>query len=172
MVFTPIQVSEIATGQPVSNETQTKIKENFENLHSRLTTLEGGGSTVYPPIIMRVNGYYGESGDLLIPANNLLTTTLNFNLTVTGVRLICEKAGISGQTVIDLKYKRAAGAWTSILTTKPSVSFSAGDFATSTNAVLNPAEVNLQAGDFISLSVDDAQKRASNLFVRIDYIKN
>lgn len=171
MTYVPLTTAEIATGQPVSNETATKIKNNFDSLDSRTTTLEGGGNTVYPPLIFRVNGLYGESGDLAIPAANLLKTTLNFNLTVTGCRILIDEAGISGVTEIDLKYKRGAGAYTSIFTTKPSVDYSAGNDSTSTNAVLNGSEVNLQAGDILALSITDAQKRAKNLIVRLDFIK-
>lgn len=162
---------EIATGQPVSNETATKIKDNFESLDGRVTTLEGGGSTVYPPVIFRVNGSYGEPGDLAIPANGILKTTLNFNLTVTGVRIIVDQAGVSGTTEIDLKYKRGAGAWTSIFSTKPSVLYSAGDDSTSTNAVLNMSQVDLQAGDILRMDLTSAQARAIGMLVRLDYIK-
>lgn len=171
MTYTPITVSEIATGEPVSNETATKIKDNFESLDGRLTTLEGGGSTVYPPIIFRVNGPYGESGDLAIPANGILKTTLNFNLTVTGVRILIDQAGISGTTEIDLKYKRGVGAWTSIFTGKPSVLHSAGDDSTSVNAVLNMSQVNLQAGDILRLDITSVQARAVGMLIRLDYIK-
>lgn len=171
MAFTPISTSEIATGQPVSNETATKIKGNFDSLDSRMTSLEGGGSTVYPPIIMRVNGTYGESGDLVIPANGILKTTLNFNLLITGVRLIIDNAGISGTTEIDLKYKRGVGSYTSIFTTKPSVGFGSGDDATSTNAILNLSQVNLQAGDILRMDITSVQARAVGMMVRIDYIK-
>lgn len=171
MAFTPITEAEIKTGEPVSAETQAKIKENFDSLDQRMTTLEGGGSTVYPPIIMRVNGPYGEPGDLQIPADGILKTTPNFNLTVTGARLLIDKAGVSGTTEIDIKYKRGGGAWTSIFTAKPSVASVAGDDATSTNAELNPSHVNLQAGDLIRLDIVSAQKRAVGMLVRLDYIK-
>ncbi len=172
MSFIPVTTNEIATGEPVSNNVQTKVKENLDNLNARVTTLEGGGSTVYPPIIMRVNGSYGESGDLAIPAVGLLKTTLNFNLTVTGARLIIDQAGISGVTEVDIEYKRGAGSWTSIFTTKPSVSYTAGNDATSTNAQLDAGQVNLQAGDLVRLSISSVQARASGLMVRLDYIKN
>lgn len=172
MAFTPISENEIATGEPVSSSTATLVKENLDNLNSRVTTLEGGGSTVYPPIVLRVNGSYGESGDLAIPATGLLKTTLNFNLTVTGVRLIVDQAGISGTTEIDLEYKRGAGSWTSVFSTKPSLSYTAGNDSTSTNAVLDAGEVNLLAGDLVRLSITSAQARSIGLMARIDYIKS
>ncbi len=171
MSFIPLSTAEIATGEPVSNETATKIKDNFNNLDSRTTSLEGGGATVYPPIIMRVNGPYGELGDLALPAEKILKTTCNFNLTVTGVRILIDKAGISGSTEIDIKYKRGSSAWTSILNVRPTVNFSAGDDSTSVNAELNASEVNLQAGDLIRMDILSAQLRASGMLARIDYIK-
>lgn len=171
MTFTPITTQEIKTGEPVSNQTMNKIKENLESLDSRASSLEGGGSMVYPPVILRVNGPYGEPGDLQIPANGILKTTLNFNLTITGARLIVDKAGISGTTEIDIKYKRGAGAWTSIFTTKPSLTYTAGDDSTSTNAALNLSEILLQAGDLVRLDILSAQHRAIGMMVRLDYIK-
>lgn len=171
MSFQTITTAEITTGEPVKNTTQTKIKDNFDNLDTRVTSLEGGGNTVYPPIVMRVNGYYGESGELTIPATGFLKTTMNFNLTLTGVRILIDNAGISGITEIDLKYKRGAGAYTSIFTTKPSVSYSAGNDSISTNAVLNPSEVYLQAGDILRLDITTVQARANGLTIRIDYSK-
>ena len=171
MSFNPLNTAEIAVGEPVKNTTQTKIKDNLDNLNERIESLEGGSSTTYPPIILRVNGTYGEHGDLQLPANGILKTTLNFNITITGARLIIDEAGVSGTTEIDIKYKRGVGAYTSIFTTKPSVGFASGDDSTSSNGILNISEVGLQAGDIIRLDILDAQIRAQGLMIRLDYIK-
>lgn len=172
MSYNSITNTEIASGEPVLNTTQTKIKENFENLNSRVSTLEGGGSVVYAPIILRINGSYGESGDLTIPSLGILKTTCNFNMIITGVRLLIDNAGVSGTTQVDVQYKRGAGSWTSVFTTKPSVSYSSGDDSVSTNGVLDAGEVSILAGDLIRLNIDSVQARASGLMVRIDYIKS
>ncbi len=168
MTFIPITTGEIAVGEPLTNSTATKIKDNFDNLDERITDVETGSSTVYGPIVLNVNGEYST---LTTPYTNLLKTTINFNITVTGVRLIIDDAGTSGTTEIDIKFKRGSGSYTSILSTKPSVAYSAGDDSTSTNAVLNPGEVDLQAGDIIRLDLTSSQSRASSFIVRIDYIK-
>lgn len=167
MAFNSINSNEIDTGKPVSNSTQSKIKNNFDNLNNRVTSLEGGSSTVYPPLILNVNGDYTS----MAGAKGVLTTTLNFNLTVTGVRLLIDKAGSSGTTQIDIEYKRGAGSWTSILSTKPSLSYSDGDNTISTNGVLNSGEVNLEAGDKIRLNITSAQAHANGMMARIDYAK-
>lgn len=171
MTWQEITDQEIETGEPVKSSTASKLKNNLVNLQERIAAVEQGGNTVYPPIIMAVRGAYGESGDLEIPALNLAKTTLNFNLTITGVRLIIDQAGESGATEIDIKYKRGGGDYTSIFTTKPTVAFGAGNDATSTNAVLDQTHVNLQAADILRLDLTAAQKRAKNFLVRIDYAK-
>lgn len=170
MAFISISSGEIATGEPVSNTTQAKIQENFDNHETRILGLETSTSAVYPPIIFRINGHYPTLG----VSTDVLRTTCNFNLTLTGARLLLDKAGTAGTTEVDLLYKRGAGAWTSVLTTKPSVSYTAGDNAISTNAVLDAGEVGLQAGDLIRLDITSTQTGdvTSGLILRIDYNKS
>ena len=57
MSYTAINSGEIESGKPVRADTQTKIKENFDDHESRILAVETGAATVYPPIILRVNGY-------------------------------------------------------------------------------------------------------------------
>lgn len=171
MDWQEITDEEIQTGEPVKSSTASKFKNNINLLQERITEAEEGGNTVYPPIILVVGGAYGEPGELQIPAIGAVKTTLNFNITVTGVRLIVDQAGESGTTEIDIKYKRGIAEYTSIFSTKPSLGFAEGNDATSTNALLNPAHVNLQAGDIIRVDITAAQKRAETLIVRIDFVK-
>lgn len=168
-----ITEAEIATGEPVQSKTLTKVRENFDEVDNRVTNLEGGGNTVYPPIILSVNGTYGEPGDfdVALHGTGVLKTTLNFPIIITGVRLLIDKAGVSGTTEIDLKYKRGIGAYQSIFTTRPSVGYGEGDDSISTNAEVNSSYSTLQAGDILRLDVTAVQKRAVTLTVRIDYVK-
>lgn len=168
MAFIPITLNEIAVGEPISNSTLTVVRENFDNHESRILGVETGAGTVYPPIILRVNGFYSTLGIY----SRAVTTTCNFNLTITGIRLIIDVAGSSGTTEVDVLYKRGGGSWTSVLTTKPSVVYSAGDNAVSSNAVLNLGQVDLQAGDLIRLDITSTQAGAANGFsTRIDFNK-
>lgn len=168
MSFTAITTQEIAVGEPVSNATQTKIKENFDNHESRLLTVEGGGNTVYPPIIFRCNG---NPALLAIPYTGFLKTTCNFNLTITGVRLIIDTAGSAGSTEIDIKFKRGSDPYTSIFSTLPSLSYTTGADATSSNGVLNPTYTSLETGDIIRLDITSAQTASKNFIVRVDFTK-
>ncbi|MDX9730208.1 MAG: hypothetical protein RBT63_00420 [Bdellovibrionales bacterium] len=168
MAFTPLTGSEIAVGKAVRNETQEKIRDNFDNHEARINGLETGGSMVYPPLIMRVNGNYAFQ-----PIDQqILITTCNFDLMVTGVFLLLDVAGFSGTTEIDVEYKRGSAAWESVFTTRPSIPSSAGNNAISTNAVLNPDNVEIQAGDLIRLILKSKQSgNPRGLMARIDFNK-
>lgn len=168
MAFIAITTSEINPGEPVAGTTQTKIKDNFDDHESRMTSLESGSATIYPPIIFRVNGFYADDGVLV----GILKDTINFNLEIQGVFLIIDEAGISGTTELDILYKRGAGSYTSIFTTKPSVAFGAGNDAISSNAVLHSTNKLLQAGDFIRLDTTAVQLDGKSFTVRIDYVKS
>ena len=167
MAYVEITSGEITSGEPVTNGTQTKIKDNLIAHESRITSLEGGSAVVYAPIIFRVNGQY----DTLGATSGVLKTVANFNLTITGVRIYIDTSGSSGTTEIDIKYSRSGGAYTSILTTKPSVAYSAGHDAVSSNAILDVSQVNLQTGDIIRLDTTSVQTAGRSFMVRIDFSK-
>lgn len=167
MAFVPVTTAEIAVGEAVSNATLTKIKNNFDEFDSRLTSIEAGNNYVYQPINLSVRGKY----DFFNGSIGIVKTTPNFSMTLTGVRLIIDIAGSSGTTEIDLEFKRGGGAWTSLFTTKPSVSYTAGNDATSSNQLLNPTYVDLQAGDLIRLNLTSAQTAGIGFMVRIDFVK-
>lgn len=168
MPFIPITEAEIEPGKSVRSETLDKIRTNLDELDSRATALEGGTNTVYPPIIFRVNGPYSS----LVGVDGVLSTTCNFNLTITGVYLICETAGSAGTTTVELEYKRGAGAWTAVCSTPPSLAHSAGNYAQSTNAVLDPANVGIQAGDFLRINLTSTQTAPKDFFVRVDFVSS
>lgn len=161
MSYTSITSGEIQSGQPVATTTQTKIKTNLDDHETRILSLEAS-SAVYPPIIFRVNGFY-------MPVNGVLKTTANFSLNITGVWLIIDQAGSNNSTQIDIKRKRGAGAYESILSTLPSVPYIAGNDARSTNGVLDPTKVDIQVGDILRLDISAVQTDGQSFMVRIDY---
>lgn len=168
MAFVPIPENPLLPGKPVTTDILAAIRSNFSNLDSRVTSVEGGGNVVYPPILLRLNGNYAS-----IPLyEQTLLTTINFSLTLTGVFLICENAGSSGDTEIDVQYKRGVGSWTSVFNTKPKVNYADGALAISSNGVLNFSLVNLLAGDYLRLLLTAKQGGTPRgLLVRIDFNK-
>ena len=170
MAFTTITTGEIASGEPLKNSTMTKVKDNLDDLDARVTNLDL--TIAQPPIILAVNGTYTN-----YVVNGILKTTLNFNLTVTGVFLLVDTAGSSGTTQIDLKFSRAGAAYVSMLSTLPAITYQGGNDsisstgAYSTAAVVNPTYETLQAGDILRLDITSVQTAGRNFMVRIDYLK-
>jgi len=172
MAFTTITTGEIASGEPNTNGTWTKVKDNLDDLDSRVTALDL--TVALPPIIFRVNG---NPSKLVFPFTGFLKTTINFNMKITGVYLLIDTAGSAGSTTVDLLYSRAGAAYVSILTTKPSITYQGGNDAISsagaysTAAVINTTYDDLLAGDIIRLDVTAGQTASRNFIVRVDYTK-
>jgi hypothetical protein len=167
MAYSSITTQQIAIGEPITNELMTKVKDNFDNHEARLTVAEVGSSTYYDPITFHI---YGRPSQLTLPYSDYMRTTVNFNITITGVFLLIDIAGSSGATEIDIKHN-TSGSFTSVFSTKPSVAFGAGNNAISTNGVLNPSFVNVDSGKVIQLDVTLAQVDCRNAIIRLDYIK-
>lgn len=167
MAYVAITTAEIAVGEPTTNTTFTKVKDNLINHETRIVSLEGGGSVVYPPLEFRVNGYYGYQG----AATGWVKYIPNFALTLTGARLYIDQAGTAGTTEIDIMVKSGVGAYTSIFTTKPSLAFGAGNDSVSSNGILDPTKVNILAGDIIRLDTTSVQTLGHSFIVKLDYIK-
>jgi hypothetical protein len=165
-MFTALTSTEVASGKPVSATTTQKIKDNFDDHETRIESLEASIIN-FLPIILGVNGYYAVF-------NNVLKTTANSNLTITGVRILINVAGSTGTTQIDVKRSRASvssGAYQSIFSTLPSVASAAGNDALSSNGVLDLTKVDIQAGDILRLDITSAQTKGYGFEVRIDYTR-
>jgi hypothetical protein len=166
MAYVAITTGEITTGEPTTNSTWTKVKDNFTDLDTRITAAEVSVAT--DPMLFSVIGRYKN-----FVAIDQGKITVNYNLTVTGIFLICNTAGSGGSTTIDIKRSRSGGAYTSLLTTLPSVGYAAGADAISSNAVLNATYTPLLAGDIIRLDITTSQTGTpKGLMVRIDFTKN
>ena len=170
MAYIALKSTEVAAGKPTTSSLLTKVKDNLIDHETRITSVETGATTVYPPIIMSVSGPYA---DFTTPQRTaVLKTTTNFALLITGARLIIDSPGSSGSTQVDILKKTGSGAWFSIFTTKPSVLSSSGADALSTDGVLDATRVNIAAGDLIRLDLTSVQGGVPNgFFVRLDYNK-
>jgi hypothetical protein len=168
MSFTVLPTSIIESGDPITEELwDTYVKDNFDNHESRIVGLEGGSNVVYPPYFWNVTGPYERS----VPLVNCGIIRLNFNLTVLAGRLLIGTAGTSGTTQIDFLYKRGANPFTTIFSTKPSVSFASGDYFVSTNGIINFP--TLLAGDIIRMDITTTQAGSPrNLLGLLEYEKD
>lgn len=143
MAHDPINSSEIAAGQPTKQELFQKIKGNDDDHETRLELVEIAVAN-FIPIQFDVIGPYWAAGAPLVVCN---TFRVPFDMTLISALLQIGEAGISGTTEVDVEYKRGGGSWTSIFSVRPSVSYSAGDNAKSSNAVL--AVTSLLADDLL-----------------------
>lgn len=164
-MYTPMTATELETGKPASTTVFGKVKGNFEDHETRIAALELGSTTDYPPILFHVNGPYWVNG----VKNDVVRAVSSFSLNVVGVRIIVGTAGTAGTLSVDIKKKSGGGAWTSILNTQPSVAFGAGNDAVSVNAVVNPAQQLVLAGDLLRLDITGVQANGVSFMVRVDY---
>lgn len=163
MAYTPFTTAEVTAGEPVTQDLFTKVKDDFADHETRITAVEAATSSYRPLEYDIQGGYWG----LTIPYTGILYDRINFSMTLLAARLIIVTAGTSGTTTVNVEYKRGAGSWTTIFTTKPSVAYTAGDLAVSTNAVL--AVTSLQAGDFLRVNIDTVQQVTFGLKLQLEY---
>lgn len=156
--------SAISYDNTSSGATATNVQDVIDEIFAE--GVGGGGSTgVFPPIILRVNGRYSQLG----AADDILRTTINFDINITGVRILIDKAGSAGDTEIDIKYKRGDGPWTSIFSVPPVANYADGDDFLSDSGTLDGTQGELKAGDIIRLDQLSVQTDGVGYLVRIDW---
>lgn len=152
MAFDNLNTDEIQPGKPTKTELFRKTKDSLEDLDGRTTTVENAVSS-FLELDFELYGDYSAFGTI----DKAVVKRINFGIKIVAARLLILIAGTGGTTEIDLLYKRGAGAWTSLVTTRPSVGFGDGDYAISTNGVLDAGEVNLSAGDLLAMDLTGSQ---------------
>ena len=149
MAFIAIDATAIESGDPVTADLWTKTKDNFDDHETRLTSVEGGSNVAYAPYNYHVSGEYPAT------FTNAGLVRIPFDIDIDGARLLVFTAGSSGSTEINFLYKRGAGAWTTIFSTRPSVPDTDGDYSISTNQVLSVTQ--LLAGDLLRMDITAKQ---------------
>jgi len=161
VAFITLSAADLVAGEPTKQEIFTQIKDNEDNLDSRLTVVEGS-TNLYRPIQFDVLGLYGDG----IVQDGLMFDLVRFDITVTNVLLFIHDAGTAGSTTIDVEYKRGVGAFTSILSSPLSVAFGTGDYAIGTETLSTTA---LLTGDILRLNVDAVQTLGQGFSVLIEF---
>lgn len=169
MARTQFTAAEIASGESNTSILWNKIKDNDDDHQTRIVSLEGGSAVAYIPLDFSFTGDYSSYPTFL----DLERRRVNFDLKILGVRLHIITAGPSGTTEVDVLFKRGVAAFVSILSTKPSVGFAAGDETTSSNAILDASKVDLLAADLIRVDLTSTQNDgASGFLVSVDFEKS
>lgn len=161
MAFITLTSADLVAGEPTKQEIFTRIKDNLDDLDSRLTVAESS-TNLYRPIAFDVIGLYGDN----IVKDGLMFEIVRFDITVLNVLLFIHDAGSTGSTTIDVEYKRGVGAFTSILSSPLSVAAGSGDYAVGTGTLSTTA---LLTGDILRLNVDAVQTLGLGFSVLIEF---
>lgn len=115
------------------------------------------------PITFQINGPYSVDG---ANQTEVILDRVAFNLTITGAKLLIKTAGTGGTTETDIQYSTNGGSsWTSVFSTKPSVSASFGNYAESSNAAVLENGVSLSAGALLRLNITQVQSGNPDGFI-------
>lgn len=137
MSYTAITTSEITTGEPTTNTTATKIKDNFDDHETRLVTLEVGHFEKQYELITGWEGGtgagFGHSGS---PSGStyqgMFYDVFETATTFVSVDCFAYDGTASGETIDILRSTNGGGSWTSILTAPMTVSGTAFTIVTGT----------------------------------------
>lgn len=162
MAYSAITSAEIEVGEPTKAELFTKIKDNFIDHESRISSLETG-TGVFRPLEFQVLGEFFRRG---APQDLILHTRLNFDLTLTAGRLILLDVGTAGNLEIDVLFKRGVSAFASIFSVKPIIASPGTQFQVNAGTLGTTA---LLTGDIVALSISQAMTDCRGFIVQLDY---
>lgn len=171
MSYTAITTQEIQVGGPVQNPTLAKIQANEDYFNTQILALSSSQNSP-KPIKFVVKG---DGQAYVMPYQGFAYDRMWANITLTGALIWVPVAGTSGTIQVDVLFKRGAGSWTSIFSTKPAVPSSAGDGVLSstgagcTPAVLWASPPNLLAGDFLRLDINTIQTGCHEFQVELPF---
>lgn len=149
MAFITIPASWLDVGDPTKKEIFDYIKDNFDDLDSRTTAVEGGGNK-----IIIFNGIFANASS----AGSLTGTMFERvpqNMTITDAKLyIFLKGSLTGNLEMDIRKSSSADftSDSSIFSTKPKIDFSvASNYAESSNAVISSG--GFTAGQYLRIDI-------------------
>lgn len=169
MGTTTPSISTRTNGQTIDETWFNVLKSVAEDHEDRVDALE----TLVREIRFDINGFIGDSSVVgAVPVNGVLYYPLLEDVHFTSGQIFVVAAGTSGTYQADIKFKRGAGSYTSIFTTKPSSVYTDGDLYTSTNGVLDGANDDLLAGDVLRLDLTGSQLGGRGLSLRLKYTRS
>lgn len=157
MAFTTIPTSIIQVGKAITRTLfSTYIKDNLDDLNSRLTTVEAAASKVifYNEIVRNAATL---SGGGTVTGLDVYRVASSIDITDCKV-YIFEKGSLTGNLEIDIKVSSSADftSAVSIFTTKPKIVYStASNYDESANAVLDATNKVLTEGEYLRVDVTE-----------------
>jgi len=164
MAFTTLSTSLADVGEPVKKELMLGLINNSSDHETRISQLETSVNTTVPLEF----SLYGAYSRLAVPSEGIFFQRIPFDMTLVGGILQIFDAGTSGTTEIDIQISTDGGSsFGTIFSTKPSVLFSAGDFALSSNAVFSVTLPDL--GDILRLDLTSRQSAANSFTFALSF---
>ena len=162
MAFVTIPASSIDVGDPLTSDTMNLIKNNEDDLNTRLTSLESGASKI---VVLNETVLLGS---LATTATGIHFYTAIQDFTITNCKIrIFEKSPITGGILeIDVKVNTTQSdtGMASIFTTKPSINFAtASDHDFSTNAVFDNSKINMVTDSVLRFDITSLPSTGGNL---------
>lgn len=162
MAYTTIPSSQIQVGEPVRKELWQTTKDDLDDLDSRTAALEAAGATesIMDEYIVNL-GQYSQGGSTGVIAS--IRIKQDFNLTEARIHVI--RNGTSGTIEMDVKKGNDLASLSSMMSTKPSVGFGAGDNADSTNQIFSTNLI--QEGQFLAVEFTQLQAGIGPIHIQI-----
>jgi hypothetical protein len=151
-MFTTISLALISVGSALKRELFLLIKNNFDNIDTRLNTIETNTLKISVFEDLFVNGSAFTTATNL----NYFEATTAFTLTNASFRIF-EVGSNAGFLEIDIKRSTTDnddGSFVSVFTTKPKITYaSAVDDDETTNQVFDPGQINISPGDRLKFDI-------------------
>ena len=151
MAFSSLSDTLIQVGKAIKREIFTTLKDNQDDINTRVTTLEGGANKVqiWGGIVTNASSASTLTGLAYWPSPS--------DFTLLEVKIgIFEKGSLTGTLEIDVQKSpdRDPLNFTSVLSNKPTIPFaSASDYDDSTDAVIDVTKQAISQGDWLRIDV-------------------
>ena len=150
MAYVPIDPDTIKVGDPITKELWDRIKNNFDDIDTRLNTAISGSGKI---ALM--------NEDILVGSNGITTTTLTYEviqdciITEGAIQLFSKNGVSSGSLTIDVKKNSSTNpaGFNSVFSVQPTLNMaSATDYQRSAG-VIDPAAQSLAIGTILKLDI-------------------
>ncbi len=151
MAFSSLSDTLIQVSKAIKREIFTTLKDNQDDLNTRVVTLEGGANKVqiWGGIVTNASSASSLTGLAYWPS------PATFTLLEVKVGIF-EKGSLAGTLEIDVQKSvdRDPLNFSSVMTTRPSIAFaSASDYDDSTNGVIDVTKQTINQGDWLRIDV-------------------
>jgi hypothetical protein len=156
MSFTEIPTSWLDVGDPLRKELFDRIRENQNDINTRIENVETNANKIVIFNEIVVNAATLSAGGT-VTGLDLYRCQGNFNLTDCKV-WIFEKNSLTGNLEVDIQVSSSADftSSNSVFTTKPRIVYSTAlDYDESANAVFNASFQSVSLGDYLRLDISE-----------------